>query len=87
MKKQSKGTVDYASLWKNIHNKRERIKKGSGEKMRKKGEKGAPTPEQLKRAKSKTKKLEDHVALPVLKQKQIASDYSELWQKINKKEK
>lgn len=87
LKKQSKGTVDYASLWKNIHNKRERIKKGSGEKMRKKGEKGAPTPEQLKRAKSKTKKLEDHVALPVLKQKQIASDYSELWQKINKKEK
>jgi len=87
LKKQSKGTVDYASLWKNIHNKRERIKKGSGERMRKKGEKGAPTPEQLKRAKSKTKKLEDHVALPVLKQKQIASDYSELWQKINKKEK
>ncbi len=87
LKKQSKGTVDYASLWKNIHNKRERIKKGSGEKMKKKGEKGAPTPEQLKRAKSKTKKLEDHVALPVLKQKQIASDYSELWQKINKKEK
>jgi hypothetical protein len=68
LKKQSKGTEDYASLWKNIHNKRERIKKGSGEKMRKKGEKGAPTPEQLKRAK-------------------IASDYSELWQKINKKEK
>lgn len=87
LKKQSKGTEDYASLWKNIHNKRERIKKGSGEKMKKKGEKGAPTPEQLERAKSKTKKLEDHVALPVLKQKQIASDYSELWQKINKKEK
>jgi len=42
---------------------------------------------QAERAKSKTKKLEDHVALPVLKQKQIASDYSELWQKINKKEK
>ena len=41
------------SLWKNIHNKRERIKKGSGEKMRKKGEKGAPTPEQMKKAKKK----------------------------------
>jgi len=30
--------------------KRERIKKGSGEKMRKKGEKGAPTDAQIKRA-------------------------------------
>ena len=30
-------------LWANIHAKRERIKKGSGERMRKKGEKGAPT--------------------------------------------
>lgn len=49
----------YASLWKNIHNKRERIKKGSGEKMRKKGEKGAPTPEQLKKAKKKTVKAEE----------------------------
>ena len=33
------------SLWRNIHNKRKR-----GEKMRKKGEKGAPTPDQIKRA-------------------------------------
>ena len=39
------------SLWANIHKKRQRIKKGSGEKMRKKGEKGAPTPAQMKRAK------------------------------------
>ena len=90
--KESKGTEEemeekYASLWKNIHNKRERIKKGSGEKMRKKGEKGAPTPEQLKKAKDKTKAkdLEDHVALPVLKQKRTASDYSALWKKINEK--
>ena len=30
------------SLWANIHKKRERIKRGSGERMRKKGEKGAP---------------------------------------------
>ena len=62
--KESKGTEEemeekYASLWKNIHNKRERIKKGSGEKMRKKGEKGAPTPEQLKKAKKKTVKAEE----------------------------
>tara|TARA_Y100001935_G_scaffold193553_1_gene161641 strand:- start:4142 stop:6871 length:2730 start_codon:yes stop_codon:yes gene_type:complete len=39
------------SLWANIHKKRQRIKQGSGEKMRKPGEKGAPTPAQLKRAK------------------------------------
>ena len=39
------------SLWANIHKKRQRIKKGSGEKMRKKGEKGAPTPAQMQRAK------------------------------------
>ena len=30
-------------LWANIHAKRERIKQGSGEKMRKPGAKGAPT--------------------------------------------
>lgn len=40
------------SLWANIHKKRQRIKQGSGEKMRKKGEKGAPTPAQMQRAKS-----------------------------------
>ena len=39
------------SLWANIHKKRERIKRGSGEKMRKVGDKGAPTPAQMKRAK------------------------------------
>lgn len=37
-------------LWDNIRKKKERIKRGSGEKMRKPGEKGAPTPAQLKRA-------------------------------------
>ena len=42
------------SLWANIHKKRQRIKKGSGEKMRKKGEKGAPTPAQMKRAKNES---------------------------------
>ena len=40
------------SLWANIHKKRQRIKQGSGEKMRTKGEKGAPTAAQMKRAKS-----------------------------------
>ena len=38
------------SLWANIKKKRDRIARGSGEKMRKKGEKGAPTPDQIKRA-------------------------------------
>jgi len=40
-------------LWANIHAKRKRIKDGSGEKMRKKGTKGAPTNEALKNSQSK----------------------------------
>lgn len=35
--------VEKRGLWDNIHAKRERIKRGSGEKMRKPGSKGAPT--------------------------------------------
>ena len=46
---------DYASLWENIRKKKERIKSGSGEKMRKKGDKGAPTAEQIKKAQKKAK--------------------------------
>ena len=42
-----------SSLWENIKKKRDRIKSGSGEKMRKKGDKGAPTPDQIKKAKRK----------------------------------
>jgi hypothetical protein len=34
-------------LWDNIHAKRKRISEGSGEKMRRKGAKGAPTQEAL----------------------------------------
>ena len=40
-----------SSLWENIRKKKERIKRGSGEKMKKKGDKGAPTSEQIKKAK------------------------------------
>ena len=40
-----------SSLWENIRKKKERIKRGSGEKMRKKGDKGAPTADQMQRAK------------------------------------
>ena len=43
-------------LWANIHAKRKRIKAGSGEKMRKKGAKGAPTKAQMSAAKRGSKK-------------------------------
>lgn len=38
-------------LWSNIHAKRERIKSGSGEQMRKPGSKGAPSPDAIRSAK------------------------------------
>ena len=44
------------SLYKNIHAKRKRIKKGSGEKMRKPGSKGAPTAKAFKKAAKTAKK-------------------------------
>ena len=40
-------------LYANIHAKKKRIKAGSGETMRKKGEKGAPTEEAIKDAQGK----------------------------------
>lgn len=43
-------------LYANIHAKQERIKAGSGEKMRKPGTKGAPTAKQFKEA-AKTAKV------------------------------
>jgi len=43
-------------LWANIRAKRERIKKGSGEKMRKPGTKGAPTAKNFKDSKKTAKK-------------------------------
>ena len=60
-KKEDKAEAEEAEakrgLWENIHRKRERIKRGSGEKMRKKGDKGAPTEDQIKQAqKSKDEK-------------------------------
>ena len=44
------------SLYKNIHAKRKRIKKGSGEKMRRPGTKGAPTAKAFKRSAKTAKK-------------------------------
>ena len=49
MKKKTK-EMEKEGLWDNIRKKKERIKRGSGEKMRKPGEKGAPTPAQIQRA-------------------------------------
>ena len=43
-------------LYANIHAKQERIKKGSGETMRKVGTKGAPTAKQFKEAAKTAKK-------------------------------
>ncbi len=43
-------------LYANIHAKRERIAKGSGERMRKPGAKGAPTAAQFKKAAKTAKK-------------------------------
>tara|TARA_R110002020_G_scaffold79079_3_gene198441 strand:- start:565 stop:894 length:330 start_codon:yes stop_codon:yes gene_type:complete len=40
-------------LWDNIHAKRKRIKAGSGEKMRKRGDKGAPSAKDLKESQTK----------------------------------
>ena len=50
MKKKTK-EMQKESLWANIHKKRERIKRGSGERMRKPGEKGAPSADALRKAK------------------------------------
>jgi hypothetical protein len=44
-------------LYDNIHAKRKRIKAGSGEKMRKPGEKGAPTAKAFKKAAKTAKKV------------------------------
>ena len=43
------------SLYRNIQAKRKRIAAGSGEKMRKKGTKGAPTKKQFAKAKRRKK--------------------------------
>ena len=55
----SEGELDEKAkqgLWANIHAKRERIKKGSGERMRKPGSKGAPTAQAFKQSQKTSKK-------------------------------
>lgn len=44
------------SLYENIHKKRKRIKAGSGERMRKPGEKGRPTKKDFQKAARTAKK-------------------------------
>jgi hypothetical protein len=48
-------------LWDNIHAKRERIKRGSGEKMRKPGSEGAPTEKALKQSQTEEMDMFDFV--------------------------
>jgi len=43
-------------LWYNIHAKQQRIKNGSGERMRKPGSKGAPTNSAFKKSEKTSKK-------------------------------
>ena len=45
------------SLYENIHKKRKRIKEGSGERMKKKGEKGRPSAQDFKDAAKTAKKM------------------------------
>ncbi len=45
------------SLYENIHKKRKRIKEGSGERMKRKGEKGRPTAKDFKDAAKTAKKM------------------------------
>ena len=57
----------YESLWDNIRKKKERIARGSGERMRKPGEKGAPTKAQMDRAKGEGVQEDDHTAVAKVK--------------------
>ena len=45
------------SLYENIHKKRKRIKEGSGERMKKKSEKGRPSAKDFKEAAKTAKKM------------------------------
>lgn len=54
-------------LYANIHAKRERIKEGSGEKMRKPGTKGAPTAEAFKESAKTAKKPRKQVITEAMK--------------------
>ncbi len=56
-------------LWANIHAKRERIKSGSGERMRKPGSKGAPTAQNFKDAANEAANPAQQAAIAIAKKK------------------
>ena len=57
--KEETGLEEKTGLWDNIHAKRERIKNGSGERMRKPGSEGAPTKQDFIDSKSVKEATED----------------------------
>jgi hypothetical protein len=71
-------------LWANIHAKQNRIKHGSGEKMRKPGSKGAPSAQNFKDAATEAANPAQQAAIAIHK-KEEAMD--EDWQKVNKSDK
>ena len=61
-------------LWDNIHAKQERIKRGSGEHMRKPGSKGAPTAEAFRESAKTAKMKEGGVSLSVGRGEKLSTD-------------
>jgi hypothetical protein len=59
-----------AGLYENIHKKRKRIEQGSGEKMRKPGEEGAPSAKDFKDSEKTAKKEKQN---KTVKKKMVAS--------------
>ena len=59
-----------AGLYENIHKKRKRIEQGSGEKMRKPGEEGAPSAKDFRDSEKTAKKEKQNKAV---KKKMVAS--------------
>ena len=72
-------------LWANIHAKQNRIKHGSGEKMRKPGSKGAPSAQNFKDAANEAVNPAQQAAIAIAKKKEQGID--EDWNKVNKKDK
>jgi hypothetical protein len=72
-------------LWANIHAKQNRIKHGSGEKMRKPGSKGAPSAQNFKDAATEAANPAQQAAIAIAKKKEQGID--EDWNKVNKKDK
>lgn len=70
-------------LWDNIHAKRERIKAGSGEKMRKPGSKGAPTDAAFK-ASAESVELQFDLIEEVIEELAIANniDSEKIWETL-----